>query len=278
MNKYYSSLLVSIIINIIFVVIFIYFYIFYGENLKESFINNNIKCDNNGCPSHKIDNIFYKLHNEYKKIRDKNKLLAHTTLKNNFIFKEKGPANIFIVRHAEKIKSKFALDCNGILRSTYISNVIEDLNNKGFGIHSIIAPYDYSEMHKAQTVSLASWLMNINIFMYGDKDNIEETVKQIYKKSYYDGKTILICWEHDCIQKLLKTIISVGSKTKGLQDYTFKNIEGTDKLPYWDTNNYSSIYHLDDKLNFSILNENIQTCYDSDNNIITYGKKQQCGK
>jgi hypothetical protein len=275
MNKQLVLHMIGIICLIFILALLVYFIY---KPVKDTFINTNIVCDKRGCPSDKTNNTFYKIHTEYKKIRDTNKLLAHKTEPHHFIFKQKGPSNIFIIRHAEKFKSKFALDCNGILRSTYISNVIEDLNKLGFGIHSIITPYDYSDMHKVQTISIASWLMNINIFMYGEKDDVDKTINHIYKNSYYDGKTILICWEHDCIQKLLKSILSIGSKAKNLTNYVFKNIEGTDKLPYWNVNNYSSIYHLDNSLNLNILEENIQTCNEKDNDIITYGKKQKCKK
>ena len=95
-------------------------------------------------------------------------MIAHNTESGNYFLKTKGPKNIFIIRHGEKIQTKTALDCNGILRSTYIPQLIEDLNKKGFGINTIITSYDYETMHQQQTVMLTSWLLNIPLFMYGD--------------------------------------------------------------------------------------------------------------
>jgi len=47
-------------------------------------------------------------------------------------------------------------------------------------------------------------------------------------------------------------------------------------LPYWGKNNFDSVFHFDDNLNFKVHKENISTCYKKDNNEITYGKEQQC--
>lgn len=272
MRKFTKLEIILIIIVIIFVLYTTYQSLY---KIKEG-ITNNTMCNPHGFPNKNNQNILYKIHEEYKKKRDNNHLLSRKTEKGNFIFPQKGPSNIFIIRHAEKIKSKVALDSNGILRSTYIPSFIEDLNEKGYGFHNIITANDYHSMHQEQTVLLTSWLFSIPLYIYGDYSDPEITVKNIFTNKYFIGKTILICWEHGCIQTLLKYIIKIGAKEKGLNNYTFKNPEGTSELPYWDTNNYKSVYHLDDNLNFSILEENFTTCYPKDNNLILYGKKQKC--
>jgi hypothetical protein len=203
-------------------------------------------------------------------------MISHNTENGIFFNKTKGPENIFIIRHGEKIKSKTALDCNGILRSTYIPELIEYLNKKGFGIHNIVTAYDYSSMHQSQTVTLTSWLLSIPLYMYGDRTESEKAVNEIFTNPYFNGKTILICWEHNCIQNLLENIIKIGSKVKGLTNYTFKNPENTSELPYWDINNYKTIYYLDNQLNFNILSEKFTTCFPEDDKLITYGKNQPC--
>jgi hypothetical protein len=204
-------------------------------------------------------------------------MIAHNTESGNYFFKTKGPKNIFIIRHGEKIKTKTALDCNGILRSTYIPQLIEDLNKKGFGINTIITSYDYETMHQQQTVMLTSWLLNIPLFMYGDLYEPELAVNTIFTNPYFDGKTVLFCWEHDCIQTIIKNIADLGSKAKGLNNYVFKNEEGTSELPYWDENNYNSICYFDENLNFKVLKENFNSCYEKGNDKLIYGKEQICG-
>lgn len=245
---------------------------------RNGFQSNKPNCNAKYDPMTKNQNDIYKLHIEFKPLRDSNHMLAHNTESTSFFSsKSKGPKNIFIIRHGEKIKSKTELDLNGILRSTYIPELIKYLNAQDFGIHSIITPYDYNSMHESQTVTLTSWLLSIPIYMYGDQSQTENAVKELFTNPYYDGKSVLLCWEHNCIQTLLKQIIKIGSKAKGLDNYVFKNPNGNSDLPYWTTNNYKSIYHLDNELNFELLEENFTTCYPEDNDLITYGK-QKCVK
>jgi hypothetical protein len=267
-----AILIIFALICILFLLSVVY------QNSKDGFENKVKKndCKSNDCPVTKSQNDIYKLHSEYKSLRAENHLISHNTKTGNFFYNTKGPANIFIIRHGEKIKSKTALDCNGILRSTYIPNLIEDLNKKGFGIHNIITAYDYASMHQQQTVLFTSWLLNIPLFMYGEQTDTSTAITNVFTNPYYSGKTVLFCWEHNCIQTLVKDIITIGAKLKGLNNYTFKNPKGTSELPYWDTNNYKSIYYFDENLNFNIMEEKFTTCFSKENNIIEYGKEQKC--
>jgi hypothetical protein len=132
-------------------------------------------------------------------------------------------------------------------------------------------------MHEQQTVMLTCWLLNIPLHMYGPLIEPKITVEEIFTNSNFHNKTIIICWEHNCIQSLLKSIIKCGVKTKKLKNYKFTNPIGTHTYPYWHSNNFLTIYHLDKNLNFNILEEKITTCFLQDNNIIEYNKKQKCG-
>ena len=276
--KSYIKLLLLVCLVIILIKIF---YIKVIEGFKYKSTNKNSDCDKKDCPISKNQNDIYKLHVDFKPVRDKNHMIANNTITGNFLSKmigtKTGPENIFIIRHGEKVKTKDALDCNGILRSTYIPQLIENLNQEGFGINYIITAYDYNSMHQQQTVSLTSWLLSIPVFMYGDQTETEVTAKQLFTNSYFNGKTILICWEHGCIQTLLDNIIKIGVKAKGLHNYKFKNPKGNSDLPYWNTNNYKTIFHLDNQLNFNVSEEKFNTCFADDNNKIKYGKKQKCG-
>jgi hypothetical protein len=261
-------------IIIIILIFLLLLYYFTNTNISQK---DTYKCDINNCPIITNDNDkLYKIYNEYYSVRKKNILLTNNKI-SNYFFKTKGPSNIFIIRHGEKIKYEFPLNCNGILRSTYISNVINNLNNNGYGIDMIITPLKYNTIHEQQTVMITCWLLNIPLHMYGSILEPKITVEEIFTNPFFDNKTIIICWEHNCIQKLLKNMIKTGIKTKKLKNYKFVNPKGTNDYPYWNSNNYMSIYHLDKNLNFNILEENITTCYLKGNNIIEYNKKQNCG-
>ena len=245
------------------------------KNIKQT--KSKASCNKDGCPLANAQNAIYRMHVEYKPERDKNHMLIHNSQSGNFFSKSIGPANIFIIRHGEKIKSKNALDCNGILRSTFIPQLISDFNKSGFGIHSIITSFDYRSMHQEQTISLSSWILNIPVYMYGQASEPEKAVKAIFTTPFFTGKTVLMCWEHQCIQGLVKSITTLGAKIKGLNNYTFKNTQGTSNLPFWDTNNYKSIMYFDENLNFKTYEENFTSCYTEENNLITYtGEVQLC--
>ena len=278
MNK--TLLLLCIIIITIIVIIFI-------KNITKEGLKNKVRnikqtkskasCDKNGCPLANVQNAIYRMHIEYKPERDNNHMLVHNTQSGSFFSKTIGPANIFIIRHGEKIKSKNALDCNGILRSTYIPQLISDINKSGFGIHSIITSFDYRSMHQEQTISLSSWLLNIPVYMYGQANEPDKAIKTIFTTPFFTGKTVLFCWEHQCIQGLVESIITVGAKIKGLNNYKFKNSQGNSNLPTWDTNNYKSILYFDENLNYKTYEENFTSCFTAENNLLTYdGEKQNC--
>ena len=271
MKKNNNTLIIFIIIIIVILVLLYYYFINISITQTEKY-NCNIK----NCPIiTKDDDKLYKIYNEYKELRKKNVILQKSNI-HNYFFKTKGPSNIFIIRHGEKIKGDFPLDCNGILRSTYISKLIETLNNKGYGIDSVITPIKYNTMHEQQTVMLTCWLLNIPLHMYGSLIEPKITVEEIFTNSNFHNKTIIICWEHNCIQNLLKTLIKNGVKYKKLKNYKFTNTIGTHSYPYWHSNNFMTIYHLDKNLNFHILKEKITTCFLQDNDMIEYNKNQKC--
>ena len=274
MNNYLTILIYLLLLLVLFSILIYIYKKYNNNNYKLKAVDK--KCNSKNCPITNSQNEIFKLHVEFKPIRDKNHMLAHNTLKDDKSSSMKGPENIFIIRHGEKIKSKTALDCNGILRSTYIPKLIETFNDEGYGINYIVTAYDYASMHQQQTVNLSSWLLSIPLFMFGDQTQTINAVNEIFYNPKFNGKNILICWEHNCIQTLIKNIIKVGPKVRGIPNYVFKNSIGNSQLPYWHTNNYKSIIHFDSNLNFSLSEEDFTTCYPEDNNLIQYNKKQIC--
>jgi hypothetical protein len=190
---------------------------------------------------------------------------------------QQGPKNIFIMRHAEKTKPLYALNENGIYRSTILPEIINIINKKGFPIHSIIAtnPKEGCKMHEQQTITLASWLLNIPIYIFGGEKDITIVAEEIYTNEYFNGVNILIVFEHTCIQSLMMKIIEKGVQTKQISNYHFTNPLGNSGIPYWDKNNFNSMIHLDNSLGFHVWNIGLNTCTKINNNL-TFGKKQIC--
>jgi hypothetical protein len=277
------------VVTIICLVVIVSYYIYTADSNKTKKMKNTVvndktkknvknKCDSNGCPFKNEQNDIYALHESYRPKRARNDALTKSS-GGAHLFKKssnKGPENVFIIRHGEKIKSKFSLDCNGILRSTYIPNLVENLNHKGYGINVIVSMNNYQSMHVQQTVMLTSWLLDIPLFIYGEQQQQQITIENVFNNPYYNGKNVLICWEHTCIQELIQQIINIAPKVKGLTNYKFVNPDGNSGLPNWGHNNYQSVLHFDDQLNFEVFTESFTTCYSDDNDQLIYGVVQTC--
>jgi hypothetical protein len=279
LDKNINIQLTTIIVICLVIIILYYIYTVIEKSNKKKIKNTSNKCNTNGCLKTNEDNIIYSIHESYKEKRVKNdvlnKSLGSAFFKNST---NKGPENIFIIRHGEKTGVQPFLNCNGILRSTYIPDLIEELNNKGYGISAIITMTSYESMHVQQTVTLTSWLLSIPVFIYGQQSDTKITIENVFENLYFTGKNVLICWEHTCIQDLIKQIIKIGPKVKGLTNYKFVNPEGNSGVPKWGHDNYQSVIHFDDELNFETFDESFTTCYDDANNQLLYGVKQKCIK
>ena len=279
-------LVITIIIMVILFNIITYYHVFtlntntsvskpnqVKTSLGKPLYPTKVQCNSKGNPDSKMNGELYKIYEDYHDIRKNNKISAQVPKVNYG-----GPNNIFIIRHAERVNSLYFLDKNGIYRSTYIPNIVEEINKRGYNIDFIIAPnpsLNNNHIHVQQTTSLTSWLLNIPLFIFGSDKEVINVATNLYKLPNFTGKNVLICWEHTCIQSLLTQILKQGSQAKHINNYEFKNPLGNSELPYWDKNNFNSIYHLDNNLQLHIWDEGINTCYPS-NNKITFGKTQQC--
>jgi hypothetical protein len=220
-----------------------------------------------------------------------------------------GPANIFIIRHGEKNSTNYGLDQNGIYRASQIANFINNLAKDGFPISYIITcqplPYNTvsSVMYPEQTISAASFLLNIPHIMYSSPRNVSKTVKELYGSGIYNGLNVLICWERPYIQKLCLEILNQGRSQKiprisqkNANDFFKKinpcpdgnyvttdptspfyppqqpqpndNYKDSQYYPYWNTNDYDTVYCFYSKqptntFTFEIKSEKCKTCYTS---------------
>jgi len=206
-----------------------------------------------------------------------------------------GPNNIFIFRHGEKTNSgiptqkSYAMDCNGFYRASKFVDFVNNLGLKGTPIDYIITcnpnPYQCQDptMRNEQFVSIASYMLNIPMFIFSFENEIEKTVKTLFDYSPFNDTNVMICWGHKYIQNLLKNIIDEGiikgrveEKTK--EEWIIKNTpvkpeNVIDSLwPYWDSDNFNMVYHLNPSYSFNYFIEPIKTCHPNVDLIL--GKNQ----
>jgi hypothetical protein len=188
MNYYYFSFI------ILFLAVVLYIYnSFFIKNLYSSlnksewtYSSSGIPllhadkphCNADGCPTTTKDNAVHELYSSYHDDRVEN-----VVKKKNVGASAVGPANLFILRHAERIKVNVGLDCNGIYRSTFIIDLIKKFNKMGYGIDYIVTAnpdINTGSMHIEQTVMMASWLFNIPMYIFGSDRESNLAVTQIY--------------------------------------------------------------------------------------------------
>lgn len=224
-----------------------------------------------------------------------------------------GPANIFIIRHGEKGPTDYGLNKNGIYRASQIANFINNLANNGYPISYIIScqpdPYiknnGAGSMHPEQTISGASFLLNLPHMMYSTTSDVARTAKALYETGIYNGLNVLICWEHQHIQGLCLEILNQGraqkipritqknaneffKETNPCPDGNYlttdttspyyppqqpqpnDNYKDSQFYPYWNDRNFASVYCFyssqpNNTFTFKIESDTCNTCYASCN-------------
>ena len=145
-----------------------------------------------------------------------------------------GPKNIFIIRHGEKISStatnrQYHLNQNGIYRACQIPTIINQLAVMGYPISYLISsnpcPSNTADpsMRNQQTITMASFLLNIPLFVFGSISETQAVADALFDPSPtnpYNGLNVVICWEHTCIQDLCLKIINTCNSALGVNRST----------------------------------------------------------
>lgn len=128
---------------------------------------------------------------------------AASSLRGHRVSMSKGPAKIIIVRHAEKPASRAPhLALRGRMRAIGLSKLLPKIVKADFVFAST------STKHSArpyQTIRLTADRMGIDVSTtYADRD-IKKIVKDLRKKQF-NGKTVLVCWHHGMMPKLIREL------------------------------------------------------------------------
>jgi len=136
-----------------------------------------------------------------------------------------GPKNIYILRHGEKTKSvspviQYHLNQNGIYRACQIPTFVNQLATIGYPISYMVTsnpcPLNLANnsMRNEQTIAMASFLLNIPMFIYGgitDTQAVADALFNTDPANPFNGLNVLICWEHTTIQDLCLKIIETSN-------------------------------------------------------------------
>lgn len=114
-----------------------------------------------------------------------------------------GPLRIIIVRHAEKpISRQPHLALRGRMRAIGLSKLLPKIVKPDFVFAST------STKHSArpyQTIRFTANKLELSISTKFSDTEIKKLVKELKKKEF-EGKTILICWHHGMMPKLIREL------------------------------------------------------------------------
>jgi phosphohistidine phosphatase SixA len=115
----------------------------------------------------------------------------------------KGPARIVIVRHAEKPVSRAPhLALRGRMRAIGLSKLLPKILKPDFVFAST------STRHSArpyQTIRFTANKLELSISTQFSDRETKKLVKELKKKEFV-GKTILICWHHGMMPRLIREL------------------------------------------------------------------------
>jgi hypothetical protein len=114
------------------------------------------------------------------------------------------PAEIIIIRHGEKPPVGNELNARGWERANELVNFFShDARVLKFGkpvaIYAVDPESDLKSLRPVQTVTPLAKALNLSIHQNYSKNQAQELIHEIMNTPEYDGKMVLICWEHKAI-------------------------------------------------------------------------------
>lgn len=117
------------------------------------------------------------------------------------------PAQVLILRHAEKIESTNHLSPKGYRRADALVKFFKNdkVANKYGPPVAIYAAYkEGSSLRSIETMTPTANYFHLRIRKDFKKKQTEDLVEDIMSNERYDGKTVIVCWQHTNIANILE--------------------------------------------------------------------------
>ena len=126
------------------------------------------------------------------------------------------PSHVILIRHGEKPgNGQIGLSKKGIERGKAMAMLFEHSEFKELGSPvALFAQAPKSNGKQARPLETLKYLsakLNLKIDTSFQRDNTEELAKYILRNSKYNGKVVLVCWEHNRLEEIA---LKLGLKTK----------------------------------------------------------------
>ena len=121
------------------------------------------------------------------------------------------PAQIIFIRHAEKPADGPELSERGWVRAKALASLFTSdpralEHGPAVAIFAMKPTKAGNSVRAIQTMESTAQALKIKIDRHYSRDEVDELVSGILKSKAGDGKTVIVCWEHDMIPKMLKAL------------------------------------------------------------------------
>jgi hypothetical protein len=120
------------------------------------------------------------------------------------------PAQVVIIRHAEKPPIGNDLNAQGYQRANalpgfFSSNSIVDAFGDPVAIYAMAPSKADGTMRPIETVTPLAQQLGLTIQENYTKNDLQPVVSEIMNDPQYDGRMVVVCWEHTVIPQLAQT-------------------------------------------------------------------------
>jgi len=114
------------------------------------------------------------------------------------------PSQVILIRHAEKPDIGNGLSKAGFQRAAafvpfFTLNPESNLFNSPAVIFSQGTSHNHQSTRPCQTVGPLANALGVDLISEFSQQKYDDMVKEIKSNSTYNGKTVLICWSHQCL-------------------------------------------------------------------------------
>ncbi len=148
------------------------------------------------------------------------------------------PAQVILIRHAEKQPGEPVLSAKGYKRAALLKDFfMEEATVTHYGapaaIYAAAPKHEDSSVRSIQTVTPLAKALGLDIDDSYTRGQTGKLVREIMETPAYDGRMVLVCWQHDNLVKI----------AYGLAEYNNSPRVGIPLV--WDDGSFDRVWILD---------------------------------
>ncbi len=151
------------------------------------------------------------------------------------------PAQIILIRHGEKPAQGNQLDEQGFARARALVNYFKTnpavtAYGTPVAIYAMKPKGPNGSVRPIQTVTPLAEALGLPVISDYLRDDASDLANAVLSNKAYDGKMVLVCWEHNAIPDIVAALAAAAGTADGVQDALPDN---------WDGNAFDRTWILD---------------------------------